>query len=162
MALQFACVVELPSNGNGKDAKKGKGKKSKTASEGGVDGTEGGGCARVVLEAVTRRESSLALFHLMGKVLYNKRKLPIHLSRFRLLGCKHTDRFIGRFITGKGDPRSSSASAKDIQREKELDARTGDPPPLPVYLSSHERRTSRVDVDVRLAHPSIFCSLTLN
>jgi len=32
------------------------------------------GGAKVVLEAITRRESSLALFHLMGKVLYNKRE----------------------------------------------------------------------------------------
>jgi cell cycle checkpoint protein len=62
MALQFACIVELPRTGS----KKGKGKKGKTG-----DGE--GGSARVVLEAVTRRESSLALFHLMGKVLYNKR-----------------------------------------------------------------------------------------
>lgn len=30
--------------------------------------------AAIVLEAVTRREQSLALFHLLGKVLYNKRK----------------------------------------------------------------------------------------
>ena len=52
MTLQFACVVELPSN------KKGKNKARDT---------------KVVLEAVTRREQSLHLFHLMGKVLYNKR-----------------------------------------------------------------------------------------
>ena len=50
MALQFACVVELPAS------KKGRGK-----------GTT------LVMEAVTRREQSLQLFHLLGKVLYNKR-----------------------------------------------------------------------------------------
>jgi len=55
---------------------------------------------------------------------------------------------------GKGDPPSSSASAKDIQREKDLDAAFGDPPPLPVHLSRHDRRTSRVDVDVRFS-PSL-------
>lgn len=54
MALQFACIVELP---------KGKRKNVK------------GGDAKMVLEAITRRESSLALFHLMGKVMYNKREL---------------------------------------------------------------------------------------
>ena len=50
MAMQFACVVQLPS----KSKKKG---------------------AKLVLESVTRREQSLVLFHLMGKVLYNKRQL---------------------------------------------------------------------------------------
>jgi cell cycle checkpoint protein len=53
MALQFACVIEM---GN-KDRKKKSGEKAAT----------------VVLESVTRREQSLVLFHLMGKVLYNKR-----------------------------------------------------------------------------------------
>ena len=33
----------------------------------------GGRSAAVVLESVTRREQSLVLFHLLGKVLYNKR-----------------------------------------------------------------------------------------
>jgi cell cycle checkpoint protein len=51
MALQFACIVELPGS-----KKKGRGK-----------GTT------MVMEAVTRREQSLQLFHLLGKVLYNKR-----------------------------------------------------------------------------------------
>ncbi|KIM86641.1 hypothetical protein PILCRDRAFT_64773, partial [Piloderma croceum F 1598] len=113
MALQFACIVELPRTDTGASSKKGKGKK-------------------VVLEAVTRRESSLALFHLMGKVLYNKRK---------------------------GDPPSSSASAKDIQREKDLDAAFGDPPTLPVHLSRHDRRTSRVNVDTIYADSPIDSSL---
>jgi cell cycle checkpoint protein len=53
MALQFACVIEM---GN-------KGRKRKTGEK----------AAAVVLESVTRREQSLVLFHLMGKVLYNKR-----------------------------------------------------------------------------------------
>ena len=49
MALQFASVVELPTA-----KRKGKGTK-------------------MVMEVVTRREQSLQLFHLLGKVLYNKR-----------------------------------------------------------------------------------------
>src|SRR6266540_2336448 len=53
MALQFACVVELPASR----------KKGKTVA------------SKIVLEAVTRREQSLVLFHLLGKVLYNKRML---------------------------------------------------------------------------------------
>lgn len=57
MALEFACVVTLTKGG-------GKGKTRRNAT----------GSARAVLEAVTRREQSLVLFHLMGKILYNKRE----------------------------------------------------------------------------------------
>jgi cell cycle checkpoint protein len=49
-ALQFSCVASQ------------KGKKRTKGRE-----------ARLVMESVTRREQSLALFHLIGKVLYNKR-----------------------------------------------------------------------------------------
>ncbi|RDB30728.1 Cell cycle checkpoint protein RAD17 [Hypsizygus marmoreus] len=109
MALQFACVVELGT----------KSRKKK-------------GTATAVLESVTRREQSLVLFHLMGKVLYNKRK---------------------------GDPPSASASAKDIQREKLIDSQLKDPPNLPPGLQEHERRTSRIDVDVLYADSPIDSSL---
>jgi cell cycle checkpoint protein len=53
MALQFSCVVEM-SGGKGR---------RKSAS---------GSSMKQVLEAVTRREQSLHLFHLIGRVLYNK------------------------------------------------------------------------------------------
>ena len=59
MGLQFACLIEVPSNKRGR-------KKSLAATR-----------VNVVLEAVTRREQSLALFHLMGKVLYNKSEHPL-------------------------------------------------------------------------------------
>ncbi|KZP05055.1 hypothetical protein FIBSPDRAFT_914983 [Athelia psychrophila] len=59
-ALQFACIPGPTTSTSTSKRKKGEGKDKRDA--------------RVVLEAVTRRESSLALFHLMGKVLYNKRK----------------------------------------------------------------------------------------
>lgn len=68
MALQFACVVDLSG------AKRGKSKK----------GTEKADATKVVLEAITRREQSLALFHLIGKVLYNKRAFYQTLQRFLL------------------------------------------------------------------------------
>ncbi|KAJ7595664.1 Rad17 cell cycle checkpoint protein-domain-containing protein [Mycena floridula] len=112
MALQFACIVELP---------KGKAAKNK-----------GKNAARVVLESVTRREQSLALFHLIGKVLYNKRK---------------------------GDPPSASATAKDIQKDKELDSKLKDSPKLPSFLSEHDRKASRVDVDLIYADSPIDSSL---
>ncbi|KAF7325912.1 hypothetical protein MKEN_00442000 [Mycena kentingensis (nom. inval.)] len=114
MALQFSCIVEIPS---------GKRKKG---------GSGGKGSAKVVLEAVTRREQSLVLFHLLGKVLYNKRK---------------------------GDPPNPSATAKDIQKDKDLDATLKDPKKLPAHLAAHARRTSRVNVDAIYADSPIDSSL---
>jgi len=58
MALQFACILEIP------------GQKKKTDQA----------RSTIILEAVTRREQSLALFHLLGKVMYNKRMLFNHRS----------------------------------------------------------------------------------
>ena len=57
MALQFACVHPDAGPGNAKASRKGR----KTLDK------------RVILESVTRREQTLALFHLIGKILYNKR-----------------------------------------------------------------------------------------
>ncbi|EKM77716.1 hypothetical protein AGABI1DRAFT_129999 [Agaricus bisporus var. burnettii JB137-S8] len=110
MALQFNSVAS---------------KKSKKGKKHGVGSTQ-------VMEAVTRRESSLALFHLIGRVLYNKRK---------------------------GDPSSTSASAKDIKREKDLDVKLKDPSRLPPHLKEHERRASRVDIDSLYADSPIDSSL---
>ncbi len=59
MALQFACVVEAPVS------KKGRAK--------GPRGTS----TRAMLEVITKRENSLVLFHLLGKILYNKRGFSI-------------------------------------------------------------------------------------
>ncbi|KAI0916087.1 hypothetical protein AcV7_007186 [Taiwanofungus camphoratus] len=119
MALQFACVAKAsPVSRPNKAGKRRKG--------------GGGPEARVILEAVTRREQSLALFHLLGKVFYNKRK---------------------------GDMPNASASAKDIQRDQEFDARLKDSPPLPPHLKEHDRRTSRVDVDTLYADSPIDASL---
>lgn len=50
-ALQFSCIAAS----NGKKRTKGRE-------------------ATIIMESVTRREQSLALFHLVGKVLYNKRE----------------------------------------------------------------------------------------
>jgi cell cycle checkpoint protein len=54
-ALQFAFIVQ-PRDKKGKKA------------------IRGGGGMRAIFDAVTRREQSLALFHLLGKVFYNKSK----------------------------------------------------------------------------------------
>ncbi|KAG8943251.1 Cell cycle checkpoint protein rad17 [Tulasnella sp. 424] len=59
MALQFACVVDLEQGSGGT---RGKGAKKKGAKS-----------SKGVLVAITQREQSLALFHLLGKLLYNKR-----------------------------------------------------------------------------------------
>ncbi|KZT02770.1 P-loop containing nucleoside triphosphate hydrolase protein [Laetiporus sulphureus 93-53] len=117
MALQFACVA---------------GTSAASAVTKGSRKRGGGPNARVVMEAVTRREQSLALFHLLGKVLWNKRK---------------------------GDPPAPSASAKDKLRDQELDARLRDPPPLPSHLKQHERRPSRMDVEMLYGDSPIDASL---
>ncbi|KAJ3999073.1 Rad17 cell cycle checkpoint protein-domain-containing protein [Lentinula boryana] len=106
MALQFACI---------RLSKKGKGANP-----------------QVLMESITRREQSLALFHLMGKVLYNKRKT---------------------------DPSAPSATAKDIKKDQELDRTLEDLPALPPFLSEHDRKTSRVDVNTLYADSPIDSSL---
>lgn len=117
MALQFACLTKAGAQAGGAIVKGGKQKMSQ---------------ARVMLGAITRREQSLALFHLLGKLLYNKRK---------------------------GDPPNASASAKDKQRDKELDATLKDPPKLPLHLRVHERRASRVDIETLYADSPVDASL---
>lgn len=116
MALQFACVSSLSGKSQTKNPRNRNGGKSAVA----------------VLEAVTRREQSLVLFHLMGKILYNKRK---------------------------HDPPSSRISAREAAKERELDEKLADPPPLPRWLSHHERKASRVSVEAVVADSPIDSSL---
>ncbi|KAF8908184.1 Rad17 cell cycle checkpoint protein-domain-containing protein [Gymnopilus junonius] len=114
MALQFACITDSSATQKQKGKKKG--------------GKNGGAPASVLMEAITRREQSLVLFHLLGKVLYNKRK---------------------------DDPASTSATSKDIKKEREADALLPELPPLPEHLKHHERRASRVDVNALYADSPI-------
>ncbi|KZV83516.1 hypothetical protein EXIGLDRAFT_683706 [Exidia glandulosa HHB12029] len=105
MGLQFACVVGTKKGKKGKD----------------------------ILESVTKRENSLALFHLLGKLLYNKRK---------------------------GDPPGASLSNKDAEREREADKLIPDPPKLPRHLrAEHARPASRVDVNTLYADSPVDGSL---
>ncbi|KAG1902214.1 Rad17 cell cycle checkpoint protein-domain-containing protein [Suillus fuscotomentosus] len=115
MALEFACVVTLTKGG-------GKGKTRRNAA----------GSARAVLEVVTRREQSLVLFHLMGKILYNKRK---------------------------GDPPATHLSTRDAAKERELDETLLDPSPLPNWLSEHDRKASRVCLETIASDSPIDSSL---
>lgn len=117
MALEFACVVTLTKGG-------GKGKTRRN--------TAGSGGARAVLEAVTRREQSLVLFHLMGKILYNKRK---------------------------GDPPAAHLSSRDAAKERELDETLPDLSPLPDWLSEHDRKASRVCLETIASDSPIDSSL---
>ncbi|KAF5364897.1 hypothetical protein D9758_008126 [Tetrapyrgos nigripes] len=107
MGLQFACTRL-------NKATKSKGKAS--------DGTKLN--EQVLVESITRREQSLVLFHLLGKVLYNKRK---------------------------GDPPAPSTSPRDARKEQELDKRLKDPPKLLPHLSEHDRKASRVDINMLTA-----------
>ena len=61
MALQFACTADRGAKQVAKGTKRG------AKSRGGIS-------ASLLLESVTRREQSLALFHLLGKIMYNKRE----------------------------------------------------------------------------------------
>lgn len=117
MALEFACVVTLT-----KDSGKGKTQRNMAGRRG----------ARAVLEAVTRREQSLVLFHLMGKILYNKRK---------------------------GDHPATHLSARDAAKERELDEKLIDPSPLPDWLSEHDRKASRVCLETIASDSPIDSSL---
>jgi hypothetical protein len=56
-------------------------------------------------------------------------------------------------VVGKGDPPASSTSKADAQKERELDEKLINPLPLPPHLDEHERRASRVNVDVSPALP---------
>jgi len=115
MALQFACVL-----GGTETKGKTKSKAKKTAFD------------RGLMEVVTRREQSLALFHLVGKLLFNKRK---------------------------GDTPAPSAQKRDVERDKVIDAHLKDPPKLPKHLSAHDRKASRVDVEALYADSPIDSSL---
>ncbi|KAJ3520257.1 hypothetical protein NM688_g9188 [Phlebia brevispora] len=119
MALQFACVH--PDANASDSSRKKNGRKGKRMLN-----------SRAVLEAVTRREQTLALFHLIGKILYNKRK---------------------------GDAPAPSTSAKDARRDRDNDAKLVDPPKLPPHLKQHERKASRVDVEALYADSPIDASL---
>ena len=143
MALQFACVVDLPASSmgsKGKVTRKTVGKTKKTTN------------VRAVLESVTRREQSLVLFHLMGKILYNKRQSSVLCSCGLLL--------IAYLLSGKFDPPASHLSAKGAAKERELDMQLIDPPPLPVWLSHHNRKASRVCTEASPAK-SLWCDLRL-
>ena len=130
MALQFACVVELPASSTkskSKVTRKDVGRKMNV---------------RGVLEAVTRREQSLVLFHLMGKILYNKRQHGFWVAML-----------VANIIIvhpGKFDPPASHLSARDAAKERALDTELIDPPLLPVWLSDHDRKASRVCTEASL------------
>jgi cell cycle checkpoint protein len=123
MGLQFACSTLF---GSGKKSKGKGGKKAATEA------------AKMI--ALTNREQSLQLFHLMGKVLYNKRKIFRQNPSFVKPDSSSP--------TGKNDPPNPSATAKDIAREKALDDQIQDPVELPRWLEEEQRRGSRVQVDV--------------
>ncbi|KAH8823535.1 Rad17 cell cycle checkpoint protein-domain-containing protein [Flagelloscypha sp. PMI_526] len=87
---------------------------------------------KVVLQALTQREHALVIFHLIGKVLWNKRRY---------------------------DPPPPKAAKKDIDREAEIDRHLKDEPRLPPWMKAEERRTSRVDVNALQADSPIDASL---
>lgn len=93
-----------------------------------------------LLKLASQREQSLALFHLIGKVLYNKR-----VSHFSFGASTLKCGFIG-----KGDPPSSSATRREKEQLRFLGQSIPDPEELPPHLKSHNRKASLVDVNVGL------------
>lgn len=91
MALQFACTSSSASASSSNVPSKSTGKgRSKKEAKGGKGREES---ARWV-EVMSRREQSLVLFHLLGKVLYNKRAFhraspSQHLSRLSSIRIFH-------------------------------------------------------------------------
>lgn len=91
-----------------------------------------------LLKLASQREQSLALFHLIGKVLYNKR-MSHFLSGVPTLEC---------VFAGKGDPPSSSATGREKEQLRLLERSIPDPDQLPSHLKPHNRRASLVDANV--------------
>jgi hypothetical protein len=90
-------------------------------------------------------------------LLSEKTHLPfsIFLVKFcttnvRLFFIEHMQS--NNLCSGKGDPSLSSASAKEIQRERDLETLLSDPPALPFWLKQEERKTSKIDPEVRTTH----------
>ena len=91
-----------------------------------------------LLKLTSQREQGLVLFHLIGKVLYNKRVLPFSLEVSTL-----------KFISlGKGDPPSSSATNREKEQLRLLERSIPNPQKLPSHLKSHNRKASLVDANV--------------
>ena len=91
-----------------------------------------------LLKLVSQREQSLALFHLIGKVMYNKRA-----SRF-----PHGTPMTKYASVGKGDPPSSSTTKREKEQLRLFEHSIPDPEKLPPHLESHDREASLVDVNV--------------
>jgi len=91
-----------------------------------------------LLKLASQREQSLELFHLIGKVVYNKR-----MSQF-LFGTSIPI----RVFLGKGDPPSSSATKREKEQLRLLEKSIPNPDKLPTHLKLHERKASLVDVNV--------------
>jgi len=91
-----------------------------------------------LLKLASQREQSLALFHLIGKVMYNKR-VSCLLSEASVLKCSSL---------GKGDPPSSSATKREKEQLRLLEQSIPNPEKLPSHLKSHDRKASLIDVNV--------------
>lgn len=100
-----------------------------------------------LLKLASQREQSLALFHLIGKVLYNKR-MSFFLLGKSTLKCE---------FVGKGDPPSSSATRREKEQLRLLEQCLPDPEELPPHLKPHHRKPSLVDVNVGLPTVLMVC-----
>jgi hypothetical protein len=82
-------------------------------------------------------------------------RFSIFLERFFIINVRlavfsvfSTDLAYPIPITGKDDPHPSSTNAKEREKIEAADQDIPDPPALPEHLVVHERRASRVNVEV--------------
>ncbi len=142
MAMEF--ILRCPQSNSG--LSKGKEKKRRKTEGTGPLNRRAATLNSGGMSSTAQREQYLALFHLLGKVFYNKRLWCFSLSYQSAI-------LIIRL--GKGDSRPTYMSQKDVQKEEEIDSRLKDLPPPPLWLKDEERRRSRVDVEVRSSGPFI-------
>ena len=95
------------------------------------------------LDAVTRREQTLNLFHALGKILYNKRT-----SRLNIVQNMNVD----RTYEGLGDPSMEDEDQEQVAVIKGLPSEDA----LPAHLRHFECRTSMIRMEVSLNRHSQF------
>lgn len=100
-----------------------------------------------LLKLASQREQSLALFHLIGKVLFNKRMSHFFFGASTLI-C---------VFVGKGDPPSSSTTRREKEQLRLLEQSIPDPEKLPSHLKPHNRKASLVDANVGLVIAPTAC-----
>jgi cell cycle checkpoint protein len=84
------------------------------------------------LDALTRKDQNLGLFHALGKIMYNKRKLDLETRPVELIR------------PGLGDPGEDKEDQETVAVIRALPAEDV----LPDHLSEYQRRRSLIQIEV--------------